>query len=168
MNFAVTDANIFIDLFALDLLPYLFRLEITLYTSLEVYGELEAEEQHALDVHISEGDLKLLSTEDLSLDGFANNNMYSNQLSYADLSVLFHAKKLSIGVITGDNTMRKICHREGREVHGILWLMHQMVLKKQVRPNHAMQQLDTLMMFNKRLPEHTCRHYYETWQDMGE
>jgi hypothetical protein len=40
MTVAVTDANIFIDLIKLDLIKYLFNINLTIHTTREVFDQL--------------------------------------------------------------------------------------------------------------------------------
>ena len=57
MILAVTDANIFIDLYELDLLPLLFELDLTLYTTKEVL--LEGDENQRLQLQLFINNRKL-------------------------------------------------------------------------------------------------------------
>jgi len=47
----------------------------------------------------------------------------SKRLPPANLSVFYHARELDIGILTGDNLLRKISIEMGFEVHGILWVL---------------------------------------------
>ncbi len=85
MKLAVTDANIFIDLFHIGLINELFESEIELYSTTEVIFELKEEQQEKLlTIH----KLTIVSTDDLDYLADLENTL-SGRLSPADLSVNF-------------------------------------------------------------------------------
>lgn len=48
MNIAITDANIFIDLFELEILALLFDLDLSIHTTQEVFLECDEEQREQL------------------------------------------------------------------------------------------------------------------------
>ncbi len=161
MKLAVTDANIFIDLFYTDLINQFFEMKIELYTSVEVISELEDDQQSVL---ISFESLTILNTQDVSvLEDLASS--LSPGLSIADTSVIHHAIALKSGVLTGDNLLRKTLEKQGFEVHGVLWIIDQMVTNSNIKSHDGITKLQSLMNYNKRLPISKCESMIKKWQD---
>ncbi len=159
MKLAVTDANIFIDLFHIDLVQEFFQLEIELYTSLEVVDELDDDQQALLR---SSKKLTILEVGEVNFLEELGNSL-SSGLSIADTSVFHHARELNSGILTGDNLLRKISEKLGFEVHGIIWLMDEIVKSSLVMNNQAVEKLEELMEYNKRLPTKDCEKMIRKW-----
>lgn len=164
MKFAITDANIFIDLFYLDLIDDFFNLEIELYTSIEVIAELEDEQQEIL---ITRSNLTILNTEDTNYLEELEEEL-SNRLSPADISVFYHARELNIGILTGDNLLRKISKEHGFDVHGILWVLNEITRSSFISCDDAIKKLQELMNYNRRLPEKECERMIKRWQESND
>jgi predicted nucleic acid-binding protein len=163
MKLAITDANVFIDLLYLELLPHLFEVGYSIYTTQEVFDELLETQQEALNLFLVEKKLIIYcfnAKEYAELIQFK----VSNRLSYTDHSVLFLAERLNAIVVTGDNLLRKLCEKRQLTVHGILWLFDQFVDKKCLTPNDAAQVLRKLIAYNRRLPKQESQQRIRDWE----
>ena len=159
MKLAITDANIFIDLFYMDLVDTFFNLDIELFTSIEVIDELDDGQQASLTSRVK---LTVLNENEVNYLEELEDEL-SNRLSPADLSVFYHAKELHIGILTGDNLLRKISIEKGFEVHGILWVMDEMTKCSLIKCNEAISKLQELMSYNRRLPGSECEGMIKKW-----
>lgn len=54
--------------------------------------------------------------------------------------------------MTGDTLMRTLAEGEGREVHGTVWLVEQIVTAGLITPKRARQAYDAMRKANRRLP----------------
>ena len=161
MKLAITDANIFIDLFHVGLIDELFLLEIELYTSLEVIFELEDHQQESL---LTIERLTVLSNSDPNYLEDLEDSL-SQRLSLADLSIFHHARDLEAGILTGDSLLKKISKKYGFEVHGILWLFDVMLNMNHLSTENAISKLKALMDFNKHLPISDCQKMISKWSE---
>lgn len=158
MRIAITDSNIFIDLFYLELVDHLFEIGCEIYTTRNVLLELEDHHAGALENHIKSGRLNLetLTTR----DQLAMIRLRVHRgLSESDLSVICIAERLKAMVLTGDDLVRKTCHVHKIEIHGVLWCLDQFVIKNRIAKSEACVQLKKLMSYNKRLPLAECEKY---------
>ncbi|WMJ74381.1 hypothetical protein RCC89_14580 [Cytophagaceae bacterium ABcell3] len=160
MKLAVTDANIFIDLIRIDCLHYLFELKIELHTTTEVLNELHSyQEEEVRKYHAKE---LLIIAHGAALEKSLSRNI-SKKLAEADKSVIYYAKHLGAGILTGDYNLKKFIEKE-IEVHGILWVVDQFVEQKLISENHAHLSLSSLMKLNKRLPKKECEKLLKKWK----
>jgi predicted nucleic acid-binding protein len=158
MRIAITDANIFIDLFYLELVDHLFEIGCEIYTTRNVLLELEDHHAGALENHIKTGKLNLETLT--SGDQLAMIRLRVHRgLSESDLSVICIAERLKAMVLTGDDLVRKTCHVHKIEIHGVLWCLDQFVIKNRIVKSEACEQLKKLMAYNKRLPLADCKKY---------
>jgi predicted nucleic acid-binding protein len=162
MKIAVTDANIFIDLIRLEILEYLFRLELDLHTTLNVVHELKADQYDIVKPFIKDKSIDIHSLTEEEIIEITTKN-YSKKLSPQDLSVIILALKLNAEVLTGDNLLRKYCQKERLEVHGILWIFNLLVEKELIPRNLAFVKLELLISQNNRLPKDECNKRLNDW-----
>jgi predicted nucleic acid-binding protein len=160
MKLAVTDANIFIDLFQIDCLHYLFQLKITLHTTIEVLEELHEHQKAEVN--------KFVRTRQLTVDYGANFSkeipfILSPGLAEADKSVFYYAYYLNSGILTGDNKLKKSAEIHF-EVHGILWLLDKFVDEGYLSGQEASVKLKSLIALKCRLPEKECERLLNKWK----
>jgi len=163
MILAVTDANIFIDLYELDLLPLFFELDLTLYTTKEVL--LECDENQRLELQFFINKRKLMVYTISEMDVLKIEKMSFNRgLSEQDRSVLFLAKKQNSMVISGDNLIRKWCKQNAIEVHGILWVLDELNLAGLMTFQETIDKLEFLLQINFWLPTKAANKLLEKWR----
>lgn len=158
MKIAITDANIFIDLFFLDIVEYLFAIECEIYTTRNVILELEDHHADQLNHHIESKKIKLETLTEIDKLNMKKLRL-KRGLSETDISVIVVADRLDATVLTGDGLVRKMCHTKKIDVHGILWCLDQFVLKNKIVKSEACALLQNLMNYNKRLPYNDCKLY---------
>ncbi|MEX1003453.1 MAG: PIN domain-containing protein [Crocinitomicaceae bacterium] len=160
MKIAITDANIFIDLFYLELDNCLFEVGCEIYTTRNVMLELEDHHVEELEKHVSENKLNIVELTDS--DKLNMSKLRLNRgLSETDISVIAVAERLKAIVVSGDNLVRKTCHINKIEIHGVLWCLDQFVIHAQIDKPRACDYLKKLMNYNKRLPYEDCKRYIQ-------
>ena len=161
MKIAITDANIFIDLHAMNCLNWLVSLGLEVHTTDLIIAELTDEQKTAALEIVTF--VQPLSFDDLSrLQGL---NL-SKGLSAPDQSVIWYSKMLSVSdmlILTNDNLVRKWCKTNKVEVHGMLWLFDSMVDADLIAKSEAILLLQKLMKFNEWLPYKECKERLESW-----
>lgn len=157
---AVTDANIFIDLFKMDLLGLLFRIGLEVHTTRELLEELYEDQQAKL---LEEGQLTI---HDLSDEQWREINKltFSRRFSEADRSVLGLAYILKATILTNEKLMRRKAAQWKLEVHGILWLLDCFVDQSLLLPQSAAGRLERLMEINFYLPKDECMERLARWK----
>ncbi|WP_316794426.1 hypothetical protein [Pedobacter frigoris] len=162
MKIAVTDANIFIDLIKLDLISYLFKLNLEIHTTREVYDQLHAGQQEKLSAFLLSGDLLVYN---FNVDEIAE--IYRLEmpkgLEPADRSVYYYAAKLKLTVLSGDNKLRKFCTSKRLEVKGILWLIRSIVESDLITRENGKSKIEHLISYNDRLPMEECTNMIKEW-----
>nr|WP_321464385.1 hypothetical protein [uncultured Desulfobulbus sp.] len=84
-------------------------------------------------------------------------------LSLADCSCIYLAEKLDATLLTGDGALRRIATEREISVHGILWVLDEMISSGLVAPARAKEALLRLMEFNQRLPLKECKKQLQEW-----
>lgn len=163
MKIAITDANIFIDLFYLDSHFHLFDIGYKIQTTLHVIQELEDQHIEELEKLSASGQLTVISMMETDREQFNAFRVKNRGLSESDLSVLVTALRSGAIVLSGDDKVRKTCHQNKIEIHGILWCIEKFVQNTLISTNDACEMLKKLINFNKRLPIDICRDYIDKW-----
>lgn len=155
----VTDANIWIDLdnggILLEVfhLPYQFlipdfaiqELIRPRWETLEVLG-LRAHELPAEQV------VELLQLRQVH-----------KNLSIIDLAAFLLAKMLEATLLTGDRCLNELASASGLSVHGVLWLLDEMVHFKALSPGQAATALKRMLELGARLPAEECSNLLTRW-----
>jgi hypothetical protein len=163
MKIAVTDANIFIDLIKLQWLGYLFSIDIEIYTSREIIDELNDSQLERITAFVQSRQLAVHSFSSEELEEIHTMKAPSS-LTVEDKSVVYLAKKVDSGVLSGDNPLKKYCLTNGLEVRGIIWLFDKFLEFNLVTYEMAIKQMNFLLSFNNRLPESDCQARLKEWR----
>ncbi len=166
MAIAVNDANIFIDLFEIDLIDAFFKLKLDLHTTNLVMNELEFELKTALEKQVNKKKLIVKKLNEVELEALKAKEITSTKLTKPDVSVYAYAKELNATILTSDNRLRKEAKAKGFEVHGILWVFETMMQEKLMKPKKASEKLTELMKINTWLPMDECRKRIEKWNNL--
>ncbi|MEM6318964.1 MAG: hypothetical protein AAF960_14925 [Bacteroidota bacterium] len=164
MNIAVTDANIFIDLYELALLPLLFELNLTIHTTKEVMLECDSAQRDQLSIFIQQKKLHIHTLTDGEVKDLQSLS-FSRKLSFSDQTILWLAYQQKSRVLTGDKLIRKWCDKNDLEVHGILWLLDQFTQSELLTITVAIDKLELLMSVNAWLPLELCEKMIEHWKN---
>ena len=163
MILAVTDANIFIDLIYLEMLGYLFNLDIEIHTTLEVHDQLNTNQKKIIQNFIQSKDLLVYSfsfeelTEIYSID-------CPNGLELADRTIFYYAEKFNSVVLSGDVKLRKYCEKINIDVRGIVWVFDQLNENKVLSAHVLASKMEELIQFNSRLPVEICQERIQKWK----
>src|SRR5690606_23033795 len=120
MKLAITDACIFIDLHLLDLTVSFFELDIQVHTSLDVFNELNEEQQHLLSAYRSMGQLTVHTLQHTDREAMRTFG-FPRSLSEMDCTVLYLAAQLEAMVLSSDKVVRNFAKKHAIEYHGMLW-----------------------------------------------
>lgn len=167
MKIAITDANIFIDLIKLQMLGFLFSIELEIYTTLEIINELKEDQKEFITGFIQSNQLNIYHfsadewEEILAIPGPAG-------LTREDMTVVYLARKMEAAVLSGDNPLRKFCKKQELEVKGIIWLFDQFLHFNLVTHVIAIERMNHLLSFNNRLPQKDCEHRLKEWRSTFE
>lgn len=163
---AINDANLFIDLFELDLIDSFFLLNLEFHTTSLILSELDPNQQTYIQKFVEIGKLKIREISIAEIETFKDLPVQTKKLSINDLSLYFYAFELKeCMVLTGDNRLRKEAEKIGFEVHGILWVFEEMVNKGLIKPLKAANLIESLKRINLWLPIKECDKLIEKWRE---
>ena len=74
------------------------------------------------------------------------------------------AQTLEAALVTGDGDLRKAALAAGVEVHGILWMLDEMVAGAKTPPRHAAEMLERILKTRARLPAAECEVRLARWR----
>lgn len=159
----ITDSSIWIDIIKSNLLKDFFLMPYSICTPDFLKG------YESVNVGWEDLEENGLHFINLSGDEIAELYMVSRSqksLSLADLASVFVAKKTCGILLTGDKRLRTYAE-QSVEVHGLLWLMDQMINEQIIFPLIAIQKLERLMLDPKvRLPKTECEQYLKKWREI--
>ncbi len=147
IRIAVTDANIFIDLYDLGLINYFFNLELEIHTTSAVLFELYPEQQEILRAYQSVAKLEVHNLQEQDFIEIYN-AAYPKSLSEADKSVLHLANKINACVLSSDKTLRNCAKNKEIEYHGMIWIFDKFVETFILTPKEAGIKLKQLVEAN--------------------
>lgn len=163
---AINDANLFIDLCEVQLIPAFFGLPLAFHTTQLILSELETEQILQLHPFIENSSLYVRHLSREEIENLDTLSLHSRKLSRQDLSVYFYAREIGdCMILTGDNRLRKEAQRQGFEVHGILWVLEQIVNHQLLPPKEVASALLDLMLVNAWLPVKECMELLERWKE---
>lgn len=163
MTIAITDANIFIDLIKLDILPYLFNIQLDIHTTSQVVLECNRKQRKQLRAFINDDQLTLTDVPEDEYDQLQQLEGRRG-LAEADLTVIYVSTLLKdCLVLTGDKKVRQWCQKNQQPLHGILWLLEAFVLHQHLSFIEAVEVLQRLQKINSRLPVQACKNCKTAW-----
>ena len=163
MIFLVNDANILIDLLKLHLLDTFFQLEYDFQVTDLVLGEVQEDNIRDLGRYL---EANLLTRQGFTAAEIGEiGTLFSAfpALSFADCSCLHLAEKLNATLLTGDGALRRIAAGRNIRVHGMLWVLDEMIGGGLLTTAAAKEVLRRLMEFNQRLPHKECTRRLQEW-----
>jgi hypothetical protein len=163
MKVAVTDANIFIDLIKLQLLGYLFSVDVEIHTTREVVDQLNAGQYEKVDSFIQAKVLKVYNFSSVELEEIIQMKT-PKSLEFPDKTVIYLATKLSAEVLPGDGPLRKFCISNQLTVRGIIWLFDIFLKAELINHTVATEKMNFLLSFNDRLPKDECMNRLKQWE----
>jgi len=155
----VTDTNIWIDLENGKVLADVFRLPYQFFTT-----------DFAVEEFIHPGWAKL---HDLGLLTHGLESEYvlelvqlrqvHRQLSTIDLAALLLARALDASLVTGDRRLNELAKAQGLPVHGVLWILDEMVIHHVLTATQAAIALREMLDQGARLPGGECQKRFDHW-----
>ena len=161
LTLLVTDANILIDLAEVDRCELLMVSGYQVVVSIDVYGEIKAEQKKRWEPYVQDGRLHTHAIDEervVRLRRFAK-----GKLSEADLTFAATLDELGGIALTGDRNLVKTCRSMGFECHGILWLLDQWEPIDRVPTAILHRTLKNIMAINTRLPMDECQKRLAKW-----
>lgn len=147
VKIAVTDANIFIDLYDLELVNYFFTLNLEIHTTTTVLNELYSEQQQVLFAYKSVNKLTIHNLEEQDFIDIYKEN-YPKSLSETDKSVLHVANKINACVLSSDKALRNCAKNKQIEYHGMIWIFDKLVETHILSKESASLKLKQLIAIN--------------------
>jgi len=164
----ISDTNIFIDLYNINLLEAFFSLPLKIHTTDFVLNELTDIEQKA-------NILKFIKTKKLFLKKNSPQEIMEiavfhsqreNNVSMTDCSVWMYAHKNKYELLTGDNKLKKSAIKSGVNAHGILYIIDLLVeTHKIISPEEGADKLSLLVKKNNRLPSKEIQQRIQKWSN---
>ena len=155
----VTDTNIWIDLKNGNVLELVFDLPFHYITSVFAGEEIPREEWELL---ISLGvEAHALTSEQISEVFQLRQDNHS--VSPTDLSSFVLARDLSAILLNSDGPLRRLAENYGIEVHGVLWLLDELVEYQILPASQAASVLIRMRAKGARLPEEECKKRLRAW-----
>jgi predicted nucleic acid-binding protein len=84
-------------------------------------------------------------------------------LSIYDISAFVLAQDQRIILLTGDETLRKFSESSGVEVHGILWILDEIIQNEIMSKPDAARALRQMMSHDSFLPKKECEDRLAQW-----
>ncbi len=153
---AINDANILIDLVKTGLFEASLKLPIVYHTTSIIFEELYSHQQALFNISIQQERYKII---EISLEEMGEIEALvplDVSLSIQDWSAYYFAKKWNCLLLTGDNRLRNRAVSDGIKVHGVLWILDELLANGCINRSEAHQLLQQLMSINKRLPQKDC------------
>lgn len=167
MDIVINDTNIFLDLYAVDLLDTFFQLPIHVHTVDFVVDEIKQPEQRTvIQQLIAKGLLKVIGYSSEHLVNLYQFNLEcGGNLTLTDSTVIYYALSLpKCRLLTGDRQLRNRAEVRGIIVSGILYVFDQLVEYGLIQPSEAAVKLIALFEINPRLPKREIEYRIEKWQ----
>jgi predicted nucleic acid-binding protein len=155
----VTDTNIWIDLENGKILADVFSLPYQFFTTDFAVEEFikprwETLQDLGLQTHGLEPEfmLELVRLREIH-----------HQLSTIDLAALLLARALDACLVTGDQRLNELARAQGLLVHGVLWILDEMVIRHVLTTTQATIALQEMLDHGARLPDVECQKRFKRW-----
>ena len=110
-------------------------------------------------------ELKVIEFSEAEIEDIFNLKQSTRgNVSYQDCAVWFCAKKINAAILTGDKSLTIRAKNDNIEVHGLLYVLDQMVCHNIIPTNLAADKLEELAKENKRLPEDIINEFIHKWR----
>lgn len=159
MKVVVHDACALIDLLQAELVEVWSGSGIEIHTTELALWEVadDAEPLH------KSGALHVAAISAEALSDLVDFNQSCKALSLEDCSVLRLASELKVPLLTGDRDLRVIAEKAGVEVHGMLWVLDQLVGGCYISCSQAINVLRTLGKCGSRFPKNEIDARIARW-----
>ncbi|MEW5869072.1 MAG: type II toxin-antitoxin system VapC family toxin [Chloroflexota bacterium] len=155
----VTDTNIWIDLENGGILPDVFGLPYQFLTPDFAIREFVRPKWQLLQAL----GLRSQELEPALIQELAFLRATNRALSATDLAAFLIARALDATLLTGDWRLSDLATENGIRVHGVLWLLDEMVRFRAISPEQAANALSQMLNQGARLPQDECRKRLASW-----
>ncbi len=157
----VLDASVVIDLYAGGVLAKLFDLPYQFVAPDMIITELN--DPRGVVVETMGLSSRRLSMEQLSE---VMTHLTANpRLSSRDVQAFIMARDEKAMLLTGDASLRRLAEERDVTVHGVLWLLDEMVAHGVLTPREALASLHHMLDEGSRLPPDECQQRFERWEN---
>ena len=164
----VNDTNVFIDLFNVGLLEGFFSLPWEVHTTELVLLELTRDgERDSVSQYEDNGLLHISVFDESAMSevlGLYQEQRSKTNVSLTDCTVWYYAKQNSYALLTGDRKLRNASLIDGVEVHGIVYVIDQLVKEGILAKRIAISKLKQLVKSNPRLPKDEIEKRIKQWE----
>lgn len=155
----ITDTNIWIDLDHGGLLELIFHLPYQICAA-----DFARVEIRSVDVAVLERQGLIFQELDKELVAeLFQLRQRKTTIAIADLAAFLLARVQGAVLVTGDRNLVRLAVDEGIKVHGLLWLMDEMVQLEILLPHHAANALAEILNHGARLPAAECSQRIRNW-----
>ena len=155
----VTDANVWIDLDNGELVALTFDLPYEFASPDVVVAELGPD----LGGLLRDQGLLVVAREQAIDEDWAELRVRYKHPSDEDLYALLLAAERRWGLLTGDRELRQAAEEEGLEVHGVLWVLDELLGEGLLAPRAAERALSLMLELGARLPADECGKRMAHW-----
>jgi hypothetical protein len=155
----ITDTNIWIDLENGDILVDVFHLPYQFFTTDFALGELI---EPGWEILQNLG-LQTRALEPESVIELAQLSQTHRYLSTVDLAALLLAKAIGATLITGDRHLNEFAKTNNQPVHGVIWILDEMVSHQILTTTRAATALRAMLDHGARLPNAECQARFDHW-----
>lgn len=159
----ISDANVLIDMECGELLAPMFRLEYR-FAVPDVLFEGELREHHPELAGMGLRKMELTSESVKYVETLAADPRAKGVGRY-DLFALALARQKDCQLLTGDSLLRLLAEAEGRDVHGTLWLIEELIRAGRIRILRARRAYDAMRAAGRRLPWAEVERQLEKFED---
>lgn len=152
MKLVITDTNVFIDMMNVDALAAFFALGFDVHTTDFVINELDEDQQAQLLPIRGNGQLTVARFTDSEVKAFEVMQTKVT-IQFTDRSVVYLATQLKGMILSGDGNLWKECKARKLDVHGSIWVIEQIWIKRLLTPVSCIERLENLKKTNSRLPK---------------
>ncbi|OGP92127.1 MAG: hypothetical protein A2157_13560 [Deltaproteobacteria bacterium RBG_16_47_11] len=107
---------------------------------------------------------KKLQLDEEAIDQVIDLRERYSRLSTNDLFALLVAKINSCEILTGDNDLRNVAKEEGVPVHGIFWILDNLVEYNVLTPEEAADALERIKAEGSWLPKREYEVHLKRWR----
>jgi hypothetical protein len=159
LSVLITDTNIWIDLENGKILANVFRLPYQFFTTDFAVEEFVSPrwttlQDLGLETHGLEPDYLL---------ELVRLRQVHSQISVIDLAALLLARSMAACLVTGDRRLNELAKAQGVPVHGVLWIIDEMVFHQVISENTAALALRAMLDQGARLPDSECKKRFQLW-----
>ncbi len=164
MKIAIKDANILIDLANCDLVETCMRLPYKFVTTELVLVQLQKESQWAAVEPFVTAELICTATLSADEEYRLAVDPLIGVLGHADMQVLWLAMREHAILLTGDLQLRKEASKLKVRVHGLLWILDELIDSQALAAAEGAKRLRLAIAAGAFLPKAECDARFKRWE----